>query len=108
MNSEPWWDYFNEDPYEKIGRYVPDQFGHNTIIHLTRIGWEYVDWLARVEGCDMDQFFVDNDTVRLASDGCKHSWMQGAVFTCFLRRERKGLPRPAWLLPALPCEYMDI
>lgn len=108
MNSETWWDYFDEDPYEKVGRFVPNAFGTKMAVNLTRIGWEYVDWLTNVEGCNMDQFFIDNDQVRLPTDGCVHEWMQGAVYTCFLRRERKGYRRPAWLQPALPAEYMDI
>jgi hypothetical protein len=108
MNFETWWDHFDEDPYEKIGRYVPNVFGHQEIMHLTRIAWAYLDWLRDVEGCDIDRLFIDNDALRLPSDGCPHACMEGIVKTAFLRRELKGFPRPAWLPPAHPAELVDI
>lgn len=108
MHHKTWWDYSNEDPYEKIGRQVPDAFGHPIIVELTRIAWAYLDWLDETEGSDGGQFFTDNDRVRLPTDGCLHAWMEGAVKTLYLRRERSGSPKPDWLPPALPEEYMDI
>ena len=108
MIDKTWWDYFDEDPYEKIGRYAPDAFGHPRVVRLTRIAWTYLDWLRDVEGCDIDQLFIDNDALRVPSDGCEHACMEGIVKTAFLRRERKRFPRPAWLPPAHPQELIDI
>ena len=108
MIQKTWWDYYSEDPYEKIGRYVPDAFGNPTIIQLTRIAWTYLDWLHETEDSQIDLFFTSNDLARLPEDGCIHAWMEGAVKTGFLRRERKGLPRPPWLTPAHAAEYVDI
>lgn len=108
MKSETWWDHFNEDPYEKIGRYVAGAFGRPIIVYLSRISWAYLDWLEEEEACDVQQFFIDNDAIRLESDGCLHAWMEGAVKTGYLRRERKGLPRPSWCPPANPAEFVDI
>lgn len=108
MSYKTWWDFYDEDPYEKIGRYVPDAFGQPMIVQLTRIAWEYVDWLRDVEKCDMDQFFRENDGLRLPSDGCVHACFEGTVKFAFLTREREGYPRPEWLQPAHPQEYVDI
>jgi len=108
MIHKTWWDFYDEDPYEKIGRYVPNAFGQDVIVELTRIAWTYLDWLEETEGSDIRQFFIDNDRVRLPSDGSIHTWMEGSVKTGFLRRERKGAPRPLWLAPAHPSEYVDI
>lgn len=108
MNYKTWWDFYDEDPYEKIGRYTPDAFGHHVIIELTRIAWEYLDWLRDVEKCNIDEFFSENDALRELNDGCPHACMEGLVKTAFLRRERKGLPRPEWIPPAHPQELIDI
>ncbi len=108
MIQKTWWDFYDEDPYEKIGRYTPTALGHDVIIELTRIAWTYLDWLREVEQCDIDGFFEDNDRARLESDGCPHTCMEGVVGTAFLRREKKGLPRPEWLAPAHPSQYLDI
>ncbi|WP_424991314.1 hypothetical protein [Fluviibacterium sp. S390] len=100
--------HFNEDPYERLGRYVTDGFGCRAIVHMPRVSWAYLDWLEKVEGCDVAGFFIDNDLIRLESDGSIHDWMESAVRTAYLRRERKGLPRPEWCPPANPCDFVDI
>lgn len=108
MISKTWWDYFQDDPFERVGRLVEDAFQQPIVIHMPRISWAYLDWLADVERCDIQQFIVDNDLARLPEDGSLHDWIEGAVKKGFLSREKKGLPRPAWLPPALPAEYVDI
>lgn len=107
MNFETWWDKYDEDPFERIGRTLIGAMGQQISVHMPRMSWAYVDWLAEIEGCDMVGFFIDNDEVYLPEDGCFHEWMEGAVQTCFLRRERKRLPKPDWLRPAQPDEYLD-
>lgn len=108
MRSKTWWDYFEDDPFEPIGRMVIGAFGQRIVIRMPRISWAYLDWLAEIEGSDIAQFFIDNDYARTAQDGSIDDWMEGAVRTGFLRREQKGYARPAWLQPAHPAEYMDI
>ncbi|MEE4212426.1 MAG: hypothetical protein V2I43_24545 [Parvularcula sp.] len=108
MKSETWWDYFDEDPYEKIGRYVPNAFGKKEVVQLTRIAWAYLDWLEKEEGCDIDRFFARNDRLRTEADGCLHACMEGNVEFAFLRREKLGAKRPSWLPPAHASEYVDI
>jgi hypothetical protein len=108
MNFGTWWEEYGEDPFERVGRIMVGAMGQELSIHMPRMSWAYVDWLAEVEGCDMVGFFKDNDEIYLPSDGCFHDWMEGAVRTGFLRREHKGLPRPNWLRPALPEEMMEV
>lgn len=108
MIQKSWWDYFDEDPYEKVGRYVPDAFGKPMIVILARISWAYLDWLEEVEKCDISGFFQDNDRDRWEEDGTIHEVMEGAVRLSYLRREKLGYPRPEWCPPASPAEYMDI
>lgn len=104
-----WWTYFDEDPYERIGRYVTDGFGQRVIVHMPRVSWAYLDWLEEnTEGTDIPQFFIDNDIIRLENDGSIHDWMEGAVRTAYLRRERNGLPRPDWCPAANPWDFVDI
>lgn len=108
MNLGTWWDKYSEDPFERVGRTVVGAMGQSLTIHMPRMSWAYVDWLSEVEGCDMVQFFKDNDEAYLPNEGCFQDWMEGAVRTCFLRRSKKGLPQPDWLRAAHPDEYMDI
>jgi len=108
MRYETWWDYFDEDPYEKVGRSVPGAFGQPMTVQLTRIAWAYLDWLKEQPECDVDQFFITNDRLRTETDGCLHACMEGNVQYAFLRREKLGAARPPWLPPASPSEYVDI
>ena len=108
MNQKTWWDFYDEDPDEKIGRYMLDAFGHPMIVILRRLSWAYVDWLAEVEGCDVVGCFQDNDRERWEIDGTIHEVMEGTIRLAYLERERDGLPRPAWCPPADPSDLMDI
>lgn len=108
MNSEPWWDYFDEDPYEKIGRMVPGQFGQPTVIRLARISWAYLDWYVETYGGDMGKFFQVNIEIYDPREGCIDAWMEGAVSKTYLGQERAGRPRPPWCPAAFPAQFMDI
>lgn len=108
MKAATWWDHYNEDPYEIIGRHVIGAFGCPIIVNLSRISWAYLDWLDETEGSDDDFFFIENDRIRRESDGSIHDWMEGAVRTLYLRRERSGSPRPPWCPPVNPAEFVDI
>ncbi|MHC5656327.1 hypothetical protein [Stappia sp. ICDLI1TA098] len=103
-----WFDYFDTDPYEVEGRYIEDAIGAKRILKMWRIAWAYVDWLAEVEGCDTAQFFKDNDINYRPEDGCYHDMLFGALYTAFVRREKKGLPRPDWMPPATWAEYQAV
>lgn len=108
MAHKTWWDYFDDDPYEKVGRFVPSAFGHPIIVELTRISWAYLDWLDEVQGNDGGEFFIANDRVRIPTKESIHEKMESAVGTLFLRREKAGSPRPGWCPPANPADLADI
>ena len=103
-----WWDFYDEDPYEKVGRYVFDAFGHPLIVSMQRISWAYLDWLESRGEADIEQFFFDNEMAHRPSDLSFDDWMEGAVKKAFLLRERNGATRPEWVPPAHPIEYADI
>lgn len=108
MIQKTWWDFYDEDPDEKIGRYMLDAFGHPMIVILRRLSWAYVDWLAEAEGCDVPAFFQDNDRARWEIDGSISKVMESAVRLSYLQREKLGYPRPEWRPPADPLDLMDI
>lgn len=108
MTSDLWWDYFDDDPYETLGRHMPDSFGHPVVIELSRISWAYLDWIAEREDCDLRKLFLDNDLLWRPEDGCRKTWTESLVKTAYLRREKRGLPRPPWCPPANPFEFLDI
>lgn len=108
MNSKTWWDYFDEDPYEKIGRYAPDTFGHSVVVRLARISWAYLDWYSETYGSDMDKFFQRNHKLYNPNECDLDEWMEGAVSKTYLWEEKHGRPRPEWCPPATPAQYMDI
>ncbi|MEM7061106.1 MAG: hypothetical protein AAF557_26295 [Pseudomonadota bacterium] len=107
-SQKTWWDFYDEDPYEKIGREVSNAFGRSTVIALQRVTWAYMDWVQETEEADFTQFFIDNELIHRPADGSFDDWMEGAVRKAFLCRERNGAPRPEWLPPADPIEYADI
>lgn len=108
MNSKTWWDYFDEDPYEKVGRYVPSVLGTPIVVRMARVSWVYLDWLSEVEQCDIHEFFAENEKAHDPTECDFDEWMEGAVQQGYLRREKKGLPRPDWCPPANPAELVDI
>jgi len=108
MNSDLWWDYFDEDPYEKSGRYMPDAFGNPIIVRLARISWAYLDWLDETYDRDGGKFFQDNHKVHDPLECDFDEWMEGAVSGVYLRNERRSRPRPAWCPAANPAQYTDV
>jgi hypothetical protein len=108
MNLNPWWSHFDEDPYEQVGRFVPDTFGHPIIVHLSRISWAYLDWLDEHFERDGDWFFSENNK-RYDPRECNFDeWMEGAVNGTFITHEKLGNPRPPWCPPAQPWQLVDI
>ena len=108
MFVKSWWEYFDDDPYEKIGRFAPCAFGHPVVVELPRIAWAYLDWIDEMQGSDDGEFFIANDRIRDPSKETIHEAMESAVGTLYLRRERAGSPRPEWCPPADPADYIDI
>lgn len=108
MIQKTWWDFYDEDPFEKIGRYVPDTFGNPIVVSLERISWAYLDWYVEHRNGDMDLFFRENhksfEPYRYNLD----DWMEDAVRHTYLWEEKQGNPRPPWCEAAGPAEYMDI
>lgn len=108
MSFETWWNYFSEDPYEKVGRFMPDAFGNPITVRLARISWAYLDWLDENYERDGDWFFRENHKVYNPNECDFDEWMEGAVNGTYLVREKKGLPRPSWCPAATPAQYIDI
>lgn len=108
MIQKTWWDYFDEDPYEKTGRYVTGLFGHPVIVSLARISWAYLDWYVEQYGGDVGKFFRINIEGHDPRECNVDEWMEGAVRLTYLGEEREGRPRPEWCPAANPAEYMDI
>lgn len=108
MFVKSWWDYFDTNPYEKIGRFVPSAFGHPIIVELSRISWAYLDWIVDRQGGDYGEFFRANDRVRLPDKETIHEKMEGAVRALYLQREEAGSPRPEWCPPANSVDFTDI
>lgn len=108
MNSDPWWDYFDEDPLEKIGRLVPGAFGHPVTVVLARISWNYLAWLEDRYDGDIGKFFQINHRHYDPRECSFDDWMEGAIADTFVEYEKDGSPRPEWLRPAEPWEMMDI
>ncbi|WP_424973314.1 hypothetical protein [Dinoroseobacter sp. S76] len=100
MIEETWWDYFDEDPYEEIGRQVSDCFGSPITVVLERISWAYVDWYGAYYDFDTNDFFRENHRGYRPSEGCLNAWFQKGIVKTFLDRERAGEPRPPWCPPA--------
>lgn len=108
MNSKSWWDYFDENPYEKVGRHVPSVMGVPIIVRMARVSWVYLDWLAKVEKCNIEALFSDNEKIHDPNECNFDEWMEGTVQQVYLEREKEGLPRPDWCPPANPADLMDI
>lgn len=108
MNSKSWWDYFDEDPYEKIGRHVQSVMGVPIVVKLARISWAYLDWLEQTEQRNIQNFFRENEEIHDPNECDFDEWMEGAVHQGYLERERDGCPRPDWCPPANPAELVDI
>ena len=108
MSYDTWWEHFDTDPHEKVGRSVPGDFGHPVTIQLARISWAYLDWYAETYGGDPGAFFRHNIELYDPREGDIHEWMEGAVSKTYLWEEKHGRPRPSWCPAATPAQYMDI
>ncbi|WP_208349002.1 hypothetical protein [Pseudaestuariivita rosea] len=108
MTEETWWDHFDEDPFEKVGRIVTGPFGEDLTIQMSRINWAYLDWLEADQKGNIAKYLVDAELKRRPEDGCRHRWMEDCVRTTYLWREKNGLPRPGWCGAAHPAEFVDI
>lgn len=108
MNSKTWWDVFDEDPYERVARLVPDCFGNPITAYLGRISWAYIDWLDDTYSGGKDKFFRGNHEIYHPSDGDLNAWFEGAITKTWLERSRDGKPQPDWCPPAPAILYMDI
>jgi hypothetical protein len=108
MVQKTWWDFYDECPFEHIGRFCKDDFGQDIIIHMPRISWTYIDWLRDMEGFDPEAFVLENINAYLPEYGCMHDFINGAVRKGFLTREQNGLPRPEWVVPAEPYELQEL
>lgn len=89
------------DHYELIGRYVQNALGQEEIVFLTRVQWDYLDWLVE-RGADVAQYIRTCDLKRQETPLSELlGWW---VYDWFLERERQGYPRPDWLPAPEPWE----
>jgi hypothetical protein len=108
MTEKTWWDYFDEDPREEIGRNVEGVFGEPVLVIMPRVFWAYLDWMETELKGDVRSFFIECEAVRSPVHGCITAAYQNAVYQNFLKRERKGLSRPPWCPALAPHELLDI
>ena len=85
--------------YEIVGRTVTNALGHEEIVELERIYWDYLDFL-RSEKLDIDGYIKRCDLHRGSTPfAAALAWW---TYWEFEDREREGKPRPAWLQPFEP------
>jgi hypothetical protein len=97
-NQNTWWEISDEDPNEEIGRYVENAFGAKEIVHLDRISWAYLDWLA-ARGCDVDAWIRACDMQRHDNGQEFTDALFNWVYLAYKDREELGLDRPEWCPP---------
>lgn len=107
MNDETWHDYFDDDPFERVGRHIKGTLGELRAVSMYRINWAYLDWMEENHGGNVENFFIENELVWRPEFGTLDEFLEGAVRTTFLRSEREGKSRPPWCAAASPAEYLD-
>lgn len=105
---EDWWDYFDVDPYEVLGRQMTGLFGEPITIRLDRISWAYLDWLNSELKGDIKRFVRDVERALRPEHGDRDTAYAGAVHNVYLRYERDGKRRPPWCPPANPIFFNDL
>jgi len=98
--------YFEEDPEEKVGRYITGIFDEEVLVVMPRISWAYLDWLEQELNADVKAFFQQCEAVPLSEEE-RHEVYQNTVYKNFLQCEKAGLPRPAWCNPASQADFDD-
>ena len=108
MQEENWFEHFDESPYERVSRLVPDSFGSPIAVSLHRVSWAYLDWIDETYNSSSDSFFTENHKLYDPREGDFDSLIEEAVYSTYLKREKRNLPRPPWCAPAMPFEYQDV
>ena len=108
MKKETWWDYFDEEPYEKVSRQVEGMFGEKITITLDRLDWAYLDWIEENLNANITKFIQTLERQRLPSDGERDQIFADNVRKNFLTFEKKGRPRPPWCDPAHPDDFDEL
>ncbi len=78
--------------------YVENAFGAKEIVHLDRISWAYLDWLA-ARGCDVDAWIRACDMQRHDNGQEFTDALFNWVYLAYKDREELGLDRPEWCPP---------
>ncbi len=107
MNYETWYQHFDEDPDEEIGRYVKGIFNKDVLVILPRVSWAYIDWMESELKGNVKEFFEGVDQVRTPEHGTIHQAYQNAIYFNFIQREKSGLSRPPWCGKATPEQLAD-
>jgi len=108
MKNECWNDYFDEDPFEVVGRQVEGAFGEVIVVSINRVDWAYLDWVEKELGGKIDDFIKLVERMRRPHDGERNEVFAAAVRQVYLKFERDGRPRPPWCTPAHPDEFDEL
>ncbi|WP_417261456.1 hypothetical protein [Celeribacter sp.] len=105
MQEKTWYDYFDEDPDEEIGRNIEGVFGEPSLVVLPRIYWAYVDWLNNETGGGIRDFFLKLESVPIPIEACRNEAYKNTIYYNYLKREKKNLSRPPWCPAAAPEDF---
>lgn len=108
MKEDNWWDYFDEDPFEPVGRQIEGMFGETITVTINRLDWAYLDWLEKKRGGKIKEFFKYVESVRRPSDGERDEVVAWGVRQVYLRFEQEGKPRPPWCAAANPDDFDEL
>jgi len=108
MKQETWWDYFDEDPEEIIGRQVVGLFGEKLTYHQRRINWAYLDWIEEHLNCEINEMFLNVEKYWRPEDGPLEEFVGAIVRQNFIRFEKEGKPRPPWCPPVDPIYFDEL
>ena len=108
MTEKTWYDYFDEDPDEEIGRNVEGIFGETILIVMPRVSWAYLDWMETELGGNIKGFIHRCETIYIPEDECRHEAYKMAVYYNYIKRESKKLSRPPWCPAADPDDIAEL
>ncbi|WP_208352873.1 hypothetical protein [Pseudaestuariivita rosea] len=103
MRSDNWWMYNEEDPFEEMARQFVDSMGAPFTVTMEHFYWAYVDWLDEETNWPTAEWMLECEKLYVPSEQKSFDNMfKRAVFSRFIRREKRGQTRPPWILPATP------
>ncbi len=108
MSSNIWNDYFDDDPFEIVGRQVEGAFGETITVSINRIDWAYLEWVEKELNGNVKDFIKQVERRRRPHDGERNEAFAGAVRQIYLKFEREGKRRPPWCAAAHPDDFDEL